>query len=177
MKVSYPADPFWITRGPPGVRGPQVGKHCLRWICYLRFYFYHEYRDNKFLRNVGDHLIGSRFHSTKDHNLSSHCCENLKSNKSCLIVRYVLTKHVYKLRKSHFQHIWSNVVPVLNLLSTTPWRHTGKCRCNYIVLDVDTRWRWVVRLTPRPLYPGEHSPRYPLDRSLGGPQTWSGRCG
>jgi len=29
-----------------------------------------------------------------------------------------------------------------------------------------TRWRWVVRSTPRPLYSQRKSPWYPLDRRL-----------
>jgi hypothetical protein len=35
----------------------------------------------------------------------------------------------------------------------------------------------VVNFTPWPLYPREKSPRYPLDRRLGGPQSRSGRFG
>jgi hypothetical protein len=35
----------------------------------------------------------------------------------------------------------------------------------------------VVSFTPRPLYPRGKSPRYPLDRRLGGPQSRSGRGG
>jgi hypothetical protein len=35
----------------------------------------------------------------------------------------------------------------------------------------------VVIFTPRPLYPRGKSPRYPLDRMLGGPQSRSGRLG
>jgi hypothetical protein len=38
------------------------------------------------------------------------------------------------------------------------------------ILDLGTRWRWVVSFTTRPLYPQGKSPRYPL----GGLQ---GRCG
>jgi hypothetical protein len=38
-----------------------------------------------------------------------------------------------------------------------------------------TRWKWVVRFTPRPLYPQGKCPCYPLDRRLGGPQNLSGR--
>jgi hypothetical protein len=45
------------------------------------------------------------------------------------------------------------------------------------ILDLGTRWRWVVSFTPRPLYPQGKSPRYPLDRRLGGPQSRSGRSG
>jgi hypothetical protein len=42
------------------------------------------------------------------------------------------------------------------------------------ILDLSTRWRWMVSFTPRPLYPQEKSPLYPLDRRLGGPQNRSG---
>jgi hypothetical protein len=38
------------------------------------------------------------------------------------------------------------------------------------IIELDTRWRWVVSSTPRPLYPQGKSPWYPLDRRLGGPQ-------
>jgi hypothetical protein len=40
-----------------------------------------------------------------------------------------------------------------------------------------TRWRWAFSFKPRPLYPQENSPWYPLDRRLGGPQSQSGRGG
>jgi hypothetical protein len=35
----------------------------------------------------------------------------------------------------------------------------------------------MVSFTPLPLYPQKKSPRYPLDRSLGGPQSRFGRYG
>jgi hypothetical protein len=44
------------------------------------------------------------------------------------------------------------------------------------IIDLGTRWRWVVSFTPRPFYPQGKSPFYPLDRRLGGPQTRP-RCG
>jgi hypothetical protein len=44
------------------------------------------------------------------------------------------------------------------------------------ILHLVTRKRWVVSFTPRPLYPQGKSPRYPLARRLGGPQSRSGRC-
>jgi hypothetical protein len=44
------------------------------------------------------------------------------------------------------------------------------------VLDLGTRWGWVVRLTPRPLYSQGTPPPYPLDRRLGGPQSQSRHC-
>jgi hypothetical protein len=43
-------------------------------------------------------------------------------------------------------------------------------------LDVGTSWRWVVSFTPRSLYLRGKRSHYPLDRRLGGPQSWSGRC-
>jgi hypothetical protein len=50
-------------------------------------------------------------------------------------------------------------------LCLTNWapRHEGVC------------WRWVISFTARPLYLREKSPRYPLDKRLGGPQSRSGR--
>jgi hypothetical protein len=45
------------------------------------------------------------------------------------------------------------------------------------ILDLGTRWRWVVSFTHRPLYLQGKIPWYPLDRRLGGPQSRSGRGG
>jgi hypothetical protein len=45
------------------------------------------------------------------------------------------------------------------------------------ILDLGTRWRWVVSFTPQLIYPQGKSPWYPLDRRLGGPQNRSGRAG
>jgi hypothetical protein len=61
-------------------------------------------------------------------------------------------------------------------LSTTPWRRMKK-RYSYTILDLGTRWRWVVNFTPRPLQRQGKSPRDPLFRRLCGPQSRSGRCG
>jgi hypothetical protein len=46
-----------------------------------------------------------------------------------------------------------------------------------LILDLGTRWRWVVCFTHRPLYPQGKNHRYPLDRRLGGPQSRSGHDG
>jgi len=54
------------------------------------------------------------------------------------------------------------------------------CECGGItprILNLGTRWRWVVSFTPQPLYPWGKSPWYPLDRRLGGPYSQSGRGG
>jgi hypothetical protein len=45
------------------------------------------------------------------------------------------------------------------------------------VLDLGASWRWVISFTHRSLYPQGKSPRYPLDRRLGGPQNRPARSG
>jgi hypothetical protein len=45
------------------------------------------------------------------------------------------------------------------------------------ILDLGTRWRWVVSFTFLPHYTQGKSPRHPLVRRLGGPQSQSGRRG
>jgi hypothetical protein len=71
------------------------------------------------------------------------------------------------------------VVPVLSFL---PEHHAMKAywRSGGIAprsLDLGTGCRWVVSFIPWPLHPQRKSPYYPLDRSLGGPQSRWGRGG
>jgi hypothetical protein len=64
-------------------------------------------------------------------------------------------------------------VPVFNWLSTTPWR----CMGEFLYRSTHSWPRCKLvrgRFTPRPLYSLRYSPRYPLDRRLGGPQGRSG---
>jgi hypothetical protein len=59
-------------------------------------------------------------------------------------------------------------------------RHEDVCGNEGIaprILNLGTRWRWVVSFKPRPLYPLGMSHRYPLDIRLGGLQNLSGRGG
>jgi hypothetical protein len=44
------------------------------------------------------------------------------------------------------------------------------------ILDMGTRW-WVVSVTFRPPFTPGKWPRYTLDKTLGGPQSWSGHRG
>jgi hypothetical protein len=46
-----------------------------------------------------------------------------------------------------------------------------------LILDLGTRWRLMVSFILRPFYPQRKSPRYPLDRRLGGLQSRSGHGG
>jgi hypothetical protein len=50
--------------------------------------------------------------------------------------------------------------------------HWGSGGIGPHILDLSTRWRWVVSFMPQ-----GKSPQYPLDRRLGGPQSCSGRGG
>jgi len=47
----------------------------------------------------------------------------------------------------------------------------------YSIINLGTRWRWVVSFTKRSLYARGKSQRYPLDRRLHGLQSQSGRGG
>jgi hypothetical protein len=53
----------------------------------------------------------------------------------------------------------------------------GEWRYSSTILDLGTKWRWVVSFTPRTLYVRGNSSRFPLARRLGGPQILSGCCG
>jgi hypothetical protein len=44
----------------------------------------------------------------------------------------------------------------------------GKWRCSSTILDIGTRWGWLVNFTTQPLYPRGKSPRSPLEISTGG---------
>jgi hypothetical protein len=50
---------------------------------------------------------------------------------------------------------------VLNYLCTKPWGVWGSGCIDPHFLDLGTSWWWVVRFTPRPLYPWGKSPWYP----------------
>jgi hypothetical protein len=52
------------------------------------------------------------------------------------------------------------------------WRSGCIAPC---ILDLGTRWRWVISFKPRPLYIQGKSPWYPSDKRLGGLQRRSGR--
>jgi hypothetical protein len=56
------------------------------------------------------------------------------------------------------------------------WRRIGEWICRSTVLELSTRWRWMVSFMPQSLYPLRKSPRYPFDRRLGRPQSRFGRC-
>jgi hypothetical protein len=50
------------------------------------------------------------------------------------------------------------------------WGSGGVAPC---ILNFRTTCRWVISFTPQPLYTQGKNTQYPLDRRLGGPQSWS----
>jgi hypothetical protein len=71
----------------------------------------------------------------------------------------------------------NKIVPVLNQLSTLPWRSMEEWEYSSTILDLGIRWRRVIKFTPLPLYPWEKSPWYPLYRRMSESQSRSGCCG
>jgi len=61
---------------------------------------------------------------------------------------------------------------IRNHATNAYWRSEGTA---LRVLNLDSWWRWMVSFTPRQIYLGRNSPRYPLDRRGGGPQSRSER--
>jgi hypothetical protein len=55
--------------------------------------------------------------------------------------------------------------------------HMGEWSYSSTILDLGTRWRWVVRFIPKSFYSQGKSPQYPLNRRLGGLQSQSGCYG
>jgi hypothetical protein len=53
----------------------------------------------------------------------------------------------------------------------------GELKYSYTILSLSTGWRCVVSFSTLQLYPRGNSPRYPVDRRLGGPQNRLGRYG
>jgi hypothetical protein len=62
-------------------------------------------------------------------------------------------------------------------LSTAPWRRMGEWRYISTILDLGTRWRWVISFTLLPLYPLKSSNQCPFYTRFGGSQSRSGHCG
>jgi hypothetical protein len=59
----------------------------------------------------------------------------------------------------------------IRLPMCTAWRHLGCGGVAPLIINVGTRWNWMVSCTPRPLHSRGDGLRYPLNRRLAGPQT------
>jgi hypothetical protein len=90
-----------------------------------------------------------------------------------LLIKYIANLHT-KTRLNIYQI--KQLLYILSLLSIMTWRHMGKWRYRSTVLHLGTRWWTVSASLPGRFKPRRKSPRYPLDRRLGGPQSRYGRC-
>jgi hypothetical protein len=84
-------------------------------------------------------------------------------NKSTYITKNLV---FFTLQQQHVK-----VVPV-NAMKT----YRERRRVSPLILNLDTRHRWVVNCTPRPLCPQERTP-FTMNRRLAGPQSRCGRFG
>jgi hypothetical protein len=97
-----------------------------------------------------------------------------KSNYHCCTLHALITNMSYNTKDQGL--IKSKFVPVLNKLSSMSCRHMEELRYSLTILDIDTRWRWLVSCTPLKLYPRAERPQYTLYRRRRGPQSRFGHC-
>jgi hypothetical protein len=71
----------------------------------------------------------------------------------------------------HHEDIKGKVVPELSTEHHTMKAYWGNGGIAPHILDLSTRWRWVVNFMPWPLYSQGKNPWYPLDRRLGEPRA------
>jgi hypothetical protein len=77
------------------------------------------------------------------------------------VIRYVIRLSIWYVWKFHCD---SKTCAYLN---TTPWRRTREWWYSATILNIETRWRWVVNFTPPAAPPQGKNPRYPFDKILG----------
>jgi hypothetical protein len=113
-------------------------------------------------------------------------CPLLATSRGATIVRCIMHFHLLPLpspcRRAYaeqFHFASSSFFLKVKQSHYTPWRRLGGEEILLLlILDLGTRWGWVVSAPPLPCFtPGERTPRYPLDRRLGGPQSRSGYRG
>jgi hypothetical protein len=91
------------------------------------------------------------------------------------LLRDYMTVFHRNFPSSVYLHLW-----ILNMLKakTLPLHATktlgGEEVYHLLILDLGTRWGWVVSVTPGCALASQKGPRYPLYRRLGEPQSLSG---
>jgi len=106
-----------------------------------------------------------------------------KTMKTEQQVLSTIEPHILRMEGEYLEklsHLLVKVKLKLSLCFNWAPRHEGVLGSGCIaplIINLGTRWRWVVSFTPRPLYPRGKSPWYPLDRRICGPQSRSGRDG
>jgi hypothetical protein len=101
---------------------------------------------------------------------------DLEIDWNCILIAYHLRSRFYNDHlgtwHSTFQYDVGLIINIYNLKSRskavpyTPWRRYRKeevLGLLLLILDLGTRWGWVVSVTPRPRFTPGRDPRYPLD--------------
>jgi hypothetical protein len=101
------------------------------------------------------HLLDKLFRVVRN---TAYMCKKINSEFVCIIKKVKLFLCITNYALRH-EDVW------------------GSGYTDPFILELGTSWRRAVSFTPLPLYSLGKSPRYPLDRRLGGPQSRSGRCG
>jgi hypothetical protein len=131
------------------------------------------------------HVCHARWHSVYNYEEKMIQCD---LDLQCLYIRYVCPSNkscskvnvrnsCRKVLSALAYNMYCKAVPVL--LKWQP-HHDGVLGRGGIaprILDLSTRWKWMVSFTSRPLFSQGKSPCYPLDRRLGGSQSRSRRGG
>jgi hypothetical protein len=112
---------------------------------------------------------------------SSSSSRTFRLSKTCPHQNYKCLSFIHSNYKSSHSFIHSIKVKVKLSLCLTKHRamktYWESGNIGPRIIDLGTRWRWVVSFTPRLLYPQGKSPLYPLDRRPGRTRSRSGHSG
>jgi hypothetical protein len=90
---------------------------------------------------------------------------------------YTSTRITWREQERHYL-IWLATFPAHSAYKdkfvsfSKPWRHMGEWSYKPMHLNLGTTWWWTVSFTPGRFF-AENNTRFPLDKSQGGPQSWS----
>jgi hypothetical protein len=132
-----------------------------------KYYQYSQKRQNTLKQNTGHSFV--TYYITSVQEMCS--CQN----SIMMMINLILTELFYTYR--NFVSGKDKAKLSLYLIikfSTMPWRHIREWRYSLTILNLGTRWRWVVSFKPQPLYSWGFVLQYPLDRRLGGSQSQFG---
>jgi hypothetical protein len=97
----------------------------------------------------------------------STTCNVIQAQRVFIIERYFAS---YGHFQEDFQDVKVRVKLPLCLTKHSTMTYWGSGDIAPYILNLGARYRWMVSITPWPLYPQGKNPWYALDRRLGGPQ-------
>jgi hypothetical protein len=102
-------------------------------------------------------LVTSRHGLHRKRRSTVTVCWLLPNNEPCIVVCFAVVAY-QRIYMPQYFHAKCEVVPMLNQLSTMPWKHIRGWRYYSTIIEFDSRWTSVVSFTPRPLLPWENLP-------------------